>query len=405
MTSSTLVRYVGLAVAIGVAGCVAPRDADDPGGDPPFDSTTLFDDSGVHELRLEMAPADWRAILDTPLDATYRRTTFAFDGEELGDVGVRAGGESSRFAGNAKMPLRVKFDTFVPAQRFRGVKRVNLSGMFDDPSLIRERLAYHVFRAVVPTPRDASVRLMVNGEYRGLYNVEEVWDKHALRHFYPDPLGPLYRIRKVGTDYDPYAYRGDDLRRYIPIPWEPRTNDSMATHARVPAKLALLSEDDPSSLEQVFDVDRLLAYLAAAALMANTGYLAGDSVDDHLQYFDLASDRFHVLPWDPDQSFGRDNDPPERSVFDNFGNSVVTRILRDAPTYRARYLAEIARQMDALPLDHLIAEVDRLYYQVREAAYADPNKLYPNDHFDWSAGYIKDFIARRYASLDAQVGR
>ena len=30
-------------------------------------------------------------------------------------------------------------------------------------------------------------------------------------------------------------------------------------------------------------------------------------------------------------------------------------------------------------------------------------KQYPTEHFDWSLGYVKDFIAKRYASVQAQL--
>jgi len=49
------------------------------------------------------------------------------------------------------------------------------------------------------------------------------------------------------------------------------------------------------------------------------------------------------------------------------------------------------------------AAADAIYQQIQQAAYEDPFKMFTNPDFDWSEGYIKDFAAKRYASLQQQA--
>ena len=97
--------------------------------------------------------------------------------------------------GNPKQAMRVKFDAFPGMGHFAGKKVIKIDGMPADQSMMRERLAFFVFRTQVPTPREAAARLTVNGELRGHFTVIEVWDSESIEEQFPMPAGPLYRIR------------------------------------------------------------------------------------------------------------------------------------------------------------------------------------------------------------------
>lgn len=362
----------------------------------------VFDDNQVHELRLEMAPVDWQSIIDDSRADDWRHATLTYDGALLTDVGVRPSGEASRFPGNPKMSIRIKFNAFAGTETFGGLETINVKGEYEDTSLLRERLALFVFQSAMPTPRAAHGQLIVNGELRGLFTLREIWDSTSIKQHFPEPVGPLYRLRPP-ADVDPYAYLGAAPDSYVPLPWEPHiTNTARGDDVIGPFLAALTGGSE--RVEQATDVENLLAYLACNAVVMNTDGLTGETgVEDHFQYFDPASGKFFILPWDPDNTFSSQDETPDRYPEAHFSRSQLGRVVRDTEEIHARYLAKIAAIMASMPAERVTAEADRIRIQIQQAAYADPNKPQSNDAFEWAVGYIKDFVPKRYEYLRQAV--
>ena len=169
----------------------------------------FFDDGTIHEVRLWMSDEDFTSILQDTRGDEMRSATFSIDGVVMARVGVRPSGESSRVPGNQKMSMRIEFDAFDTGKRMGGVDEIKLSGSWDDPFIVRDRLAYWVYRQVMPAPRETAAQVWINGQPRGIFELEEVWGKEALASRFADPNGPLYRIRGL-TNTDPYEYKGAD---------------------------------------------------------------------------------------------------------------------------------------------------------------------------------------------------
>lgn len=362
----------------------------------------IFDEARVHDIQLTMSPQDWQSIIDDSRGDEWRHASFSYDGVTIDNIGVRPSGESSRFAGNVKMSVKLKFDAFTGTGKFGGLEELKLSGMWDDPSFIRDRLAYFVYRAFMPAPREVHGKLMVNGQPRGVYAVEEVWDDEAIKRHFPAPNGPLYRIRGE-PGMDPYLFRGPEPALYVPIPWDAKGNRPMVDHTVIGAYLKVLGEA-PASLEQVVDMEHLMAFFAVSAVVTNIdGFNGNFQVEDHFQYYNPATGKFSILPWDPDNTFGSINDPADRSIYARFSKSLLTTAIRDTPAFRARYKAKLAEVMGKISIATLHAEADRIYQQIKPAVYEDPLKLSTSGHFDFSLQYIKEFSTSRYANIQEQV--
>jgi hypothetical protein len=361
----------------------------------------VHDDTRLHEAELTMSADDWQSIIDDTRGDDLRHAKLTYDGVVVDDVGVRPSGESSRLPGNSKQSIRVKLDAFGHG-KFAGLKEINIKGEYDDYSMMRERLAYFVFRQVVPTPQAAHVRLTVNGQLRGLYTIREIWDADSIGAHFSQPLGPLYRVRGfVGTD--PYAYVGTDPSAYVPSPWESHIDKPARGDDVVPSFLDILN-NNPAMIESVVDTEDLVTYLAAfAVVMCTDGFVGDHGVSDHFQYFDPQSGKFLILPWDPDNTFSSQDELPTRSITKSFSRNALSRLVRDSSDLYTRYVAKINAVMSAVPAAALQAEVDTIYQQIQQAAYDDPFKLFTNAEFDWSRNSIKDFIAKRYASLQEQA--
>jgi hypothetical protein len=377
------------------------------GGAPigrPAPAFPIFDTTRIHEVALTMSPEDWQSILDDSRGDEDRHATLTYDGVVVDDVGVHPSGETSRFPGNPKMSVRIKFNAFPGRSKFGGLGELKLKGQWDDPSMMRDGLAKFVYRAAVPTGDEAYAHVTVNGASRGLYAVLEAWNKDALvAHHFTEPVGQLYRIRGAAPPADPYAFMGTNPASYIPLPWEPHIDHPACTDDVIVTFLGTLANDRPS-VGSVIDIDTLLSFLAASTLVQNVDGMVGDSgVQDHYQYFDPASGKFFTLPWDPDKTLSAHGETPDRSIYLHFSKTILTVTVRDTPDLRKRYRDKLTEVAAKVPVAAVQAEADRIYQQIKDVAHEDPVKRYDNGTFDWSVGYIKDFVAQRYANVAAQV--
>ena len=400
-------------LAVALAGCGGGQSGDGGGGSGgpggnlsqrPPPAFPIFDGTRLHEVSLEMSPDDWQSILNDTRGDEYRHATLTYDGVKLEDVGVRPSGESSRFPGNQKMSTRIKFDAFDGRGHFGGYRDINVKGEYDDYSMMRERLALYYFAAFMPATQTAHARLIVNGELRGLFTLREDWDDTSIAEHFPQPVGPLYRIRPPDHTVDSYVYLGADPALYVPSPWEPQIKMPARGDEVIAPMLQAIA--DPFALETVVDVDALINYIAVSAIVMTTDGLVGSSgASDHFQYFDPQSGKFFVLPWDPDNTFGSSGETPEKLIYSKLGRNTLTIAVRDRDDLRARYKARIAEMMAALPVATVQAQVDTMYALIRDAALADPNKIFDNGSFEWAVGDIKTFAAARYANLQGQLAQ
>src|SRR6476469_568145 len=135
-------------LVVGLSACGSNSAAPGGGAAP---ACPICDDGRLHQVTLTMSPDDWQSILDDSRGDEDRHATLTYDGVVIEDVGVRPSGETSRFAGNPKMSVRIKFDAFPGRGKFAGLGELKLKGQWDDPSMMRDGLAKFVYRAVVPT--------------------------------------------------------------------------------------------------------------------------------------------------------------------------------------------------------------------------------------------------------------
>jgi spore coat protein CotH len=417
MAATGIRKLAVVLAAAGLVGCGSSSKNGGGGGPPgmetnvappesPVDqqaAVNFFDDTRMHEVRLWMSDDDFKSIVEDTRGDDMRMATFSIDGVVMAQVGVRPSGESSRVPGNQKMSMRVEFDAFTKGKKMGGVDEVKLSGSWDDPFIVRDRLAYWVYRQVMPAPRETAAQVWVNGQPRGVFEIEEVWGKEALSSRFTDSTGPIYRLRGL-TNTDPYAYNGDDPAAYVPLPWDPvgrSTIDPTVDAVIAPALQAVAQ--GPDGLASVMDVDALLTYFAVSAIVSNTdGFTGPFEVDDHYQFHDPTTGKFTILPWDPDNTFGSINDLPDADIFLNYERCVITRMIAGGPL-QEQFFAKLEDVMARVSADAVKAQAEAIVAQIGDAAAYDKTKMYPTESFVWSLTYVKDWTDARYASIPAQI--
>ena len=194
----------GVLAAVALAGA-SPAAATEA---PPGPAGWLFDPDAVVEIDLQL-PQQTIEILEVDPEGEYQPATFSLtaDGQTYGplEVGARLKGGIGSFRPlTRKAAFKLKFDEFVDGQTFFGLEKLTLNNMVQDPTMIRETLAYEAFRSLgVPASRTGYAWLRVNGEPYGLYLNIEVLDSVSLPRWFGSTRH-LYE-GSYGTDVTPGA--------------------------------------------------------------------------------------------------------------------------------------------------------------------------------------------------------
>lgn len=387
------------------AGC---GDGGEGGDDPAVaggserQSDAVFVESELNDFHLTMSAADWQSIIWDTMGDTYRHGTLQWKNVTITDIGVRPSGHATRWAGNPKQPLKLKFNEFVQGQKFMGLKTLKLDGLIED-TMMRERIAYGVYRALIPTaPRTAHCKLFVNGEYRGLYMAEERVSDDLLDHRYGNQDGNLYRL--MVEIPEAFADRGTDPAAYMPRPFQPETNEVNGDHTPLPRFIQTLNYR-PAELGTVCDPENLTTFLALeVALMSRDGLLRDDGPpQNHYVYFHPGSGRVEFIPWDLDQTLTLNR--ASLSMYHNFEKTRIASVVRATPELDAQFRQKLGQIITTLTHpDVLFPRIDAVYQHIRDAAHADTYKGRTNEDFDSYPDYLKAVIRSRYDSLRAQLG-
>jgi len=278
---------------------------------------SLFDDRRVSSVYIVIDPDSLNVIMTDVLSDHYFMARFVFDDGERRDTienaGFRLRGNTSRYA--RKKSFKVSFNEYVPGRRYQGVKKLNLNGQHNDPTMVREKLYYDVWkRAGLPERRTAFARLYINGAYYGLYTSLEEMDKDWLDRVFPDKGGNLYKCTYPAD----LVYYGQNQDIYKGIKsgsvtggraYDLQTNEQEDNYAGFVNFLATLHQltdtNMAASLMQVFDVNR---YLKALALDVGTGNWDNYAYNKNnfFLYDRPDNGKFEYIAYDNDNTFGID---------------------------------------------------------------------------------------------------
>ncbi len=361
----------------GAAGDAGPGDAG-------MDLTALvFDPDHVLQVEVTLDPDDWAALKaqtrtfvdilapgcqDQPFDSpfTWFSADVVVDGQSFTDVGVRKKG----FLGSldpVRPSLKVKFDEFWDGPYFLDMRRLTLNNSRQDPSYVRQCLAYQLFTAAgVPAPRCNFAHVVVNGEDMGVYTNIEAVKKPMLRRHFDDDDGELYE----GTL--------SDFRPGWIDTFEQKTNESAPTTEKQDAIAAVLAGPDDmleSGLAPHLDLDEFMTFWAMEVLTGHWDGYTGNT-NNFFLYTDPTDDRVHFLPWGTDGTFIApllffEGQQAPSSVFAT--GLLARRLYLYGPT-RDQYLAKLTSLLDAhWDEDALQAEIDRM--STLFAPYLRPGEL------------------------------
>jgi len=396
-----------------------------------YSQNTLFDNSKVSSVYIEIS-LNW--IMANIYSDHYCKAMFIYDygtkQDTLKDVGFRLRGNTSRQS--QKKSFKISFNEYVSGRKYQDVKKINLNGQHNDPTLIREKLFYDTWKdAGFAERRTSFVKMYINHVYYGLYTNLEEFDKEWLQKVYGEKSGNLYKCTYPAD----LVYHGTNQQTYKDIvsgsttggrAYELQTNDVADDYSDLIDLITTINqtvdETFAGKIAQKIDVNH---FLKAFALDVATGnwddYMYNKN--NYFLYHRTDNGKFEYISYDTDNTFGVDwvnRDWATRDCLDWITHSeprpLAEKILA-VPEYFARYkryLDTIARQLinPAIIFQH----IDSLKVLVTEDVKTDSYRTldWGYTFADFNNGFtstidghtpygIKPFLTARYASILQQL--
>jgi hypothetical protein len=326
------------------------------------DPSLLFDMGRVMEIRLEMDDADWsvlrhesRSMFDilagdcmeapSPSPYSWFEARVWLDDDQLDDVQVRKKGLIGSQS-TTKPGLKLDFDNLVDGRRIHGMERMNLNNTPQDPTMLRNCMAFdYLNRVGVPASRCGFAHVVVNGEDLGIYATVQAVDDHFLEEHGIPADAPLFEgtLSDFRTGWTGTFEQDSET-----------ADPAIIEEIRVAVESGQLEE-----IAALIDIDDFIQFWVAEATLAQwDGY--GWNANNFYVYVDPSDGLARFLPWGPDAAWAT---PYPGGGLDWIPlNNALARALVAIPEVEALYRAEVERQL-------LVAgDADALVARIRTAA-------------------------------------
>lgn len=354
-----------------------------------FSQTTLYDESRISSVYIEI-PADSLAVIMKDVYSDhYFKAMFVYDygygSDTVLNVGFRLRGNTSRVS--QKKSFKISFNEYVSGRRYQGVKKMNLNGQHNDPTMIREKLFYDTWKNSGMVERRTSfVRMYINKTYYGLYTNLEEMDKDWLQKVFGEKSGNLYKCTWPAD----LVYMGTDQQKYKDInsgsttggrAYDLQTNEEEDDYTDLVELITALNQpvdaNFAAQISQKINVDGLLKAFAIDIATGNwDDYMYNKN--NYFLYHNTGTGKFEFISYDADNTFGVDwvnRDWATRNCLDWFTHSdprpLATKVL-SIPEFDAkfqRYLDTIARRI--ISPGYIFPHIDSLKTLITDAAVED----------------------------------
>lgn len=300
------------------------------------DSSRIFAPDQLQRYDLWLEDSSLAFLDGDPAAEKYVEGALLHDGKLLPAVGIRYKASRGGFLGCvsgsnpvnpsgaktcSKLSMKVKIDWRNPDDRFYGLKKLQFISQHRDPTLMHDRLAYWLFdKFGVPSPRSVHAKLYVNGNYAGVFTLnEEVDDIFAQRQF-ADGQGHLYK-EIWPLDGNGKAATGEAVAAAL------KTNRKTFDAERFTRFATATASLDPgrgkaqtdAALRSWLDVDTMMRYIVVdRAIAADDGifhwYCFGPYPcfnHNYYWYQGISSNQLQLIPWDFDGAFKNLGEPKD----------------------------------------------------------------------------------------------
>ena len=235
------------------------------------------------------------------------------DGKTYKEVGLRFRGNSSFFSvqEGQKRSLNLSFDWAKKDQDLYGYRTLNLLNSHSDASFLRLALYSKIASNYIPVPKVNYVHVVINGESWGVYVNEQQFNKDFTQEFFGETGGRRWKSPPGGQGGASFAYNGEDKSAYAAYEWKSKETDgAWADLIGATKTIADVSKEEiESKVDEVLSIDRVLWFLAVDnVLLDMDGYYKRGA--DYVIYQEPKFNRFHILPYDNNETFRAEGGGP-----------------------------------------------------------------------------------------------
>ena len=271
------------------------------------------------------------ACPDDDFRYTEFRASVTINGQPLDNVGIRKKGYLGSLS-EEKPSFKLDFSEYQEGRYFQGLDRLTLNNNRQDPSHLRQCLAYDVYQqAGLSVPRCNWARVVVNGHDMGIYSHVESIRKPFLQRAFGDDSGNLYEAQ--------LAEFGSYLNDHFQLKTNIRAND----RRDLDEVAELLQSTDPQWLEKLaekLDITEFIQLWAADVALGNWDSTSGNT-NNYFMYHNPADDRFHFIPWGTDAAWSGDF-ILKPGLGPLYRTHQLAKRLYDIPAYRAQFEQAVA---------------------------------------------------------------
>jgi hypothetical protein len=307
--------------------------------------------------------------------------SFDYKDEHFDAVGIRLKGHRSLRKLGSKSSFKIELDYYDKKRKLAKQTTITLNNMVEDPSMMREVLAYRLYRALgVAAPSAGFAEVVVNGQPQGLYAVIESIDKKFLKARFKNEKGPIYE-GEWGCDVVPDDVGGFD-------------HDGGTKDRTELARFAAVAAGDADKLfgpQSPLDVPAFLRFLAVDMYVGNfDGYRHGHN---YRLYFEPTKKRWYFIPWGLDRTFVKN-----LSIFDSQGY-LAKRCFADAKCRLAyvRVMREVVAEARRLKLEN---GVDVIGVVTQDAAARDAQR---SGEVHKKRAALRTFLSERPAEVEREL--
>lgn len=308
-----------------------------------------------------------RLCIDNAEQEEYIKADVVVNGTKFENVGIRPKGNSSltqvSSSDSDRYSFRIKFDEYVEGQTCFGLESFVVNNMLGDNTYMKEYIAYDLMKTIgVDCPYFGYANITLNGAPWGLYLALELYNDSYEQRVFGDTSGMLYNVKMTenkaegeqnaiqttdnqaapnaarksttATDTQNQALRGgnmgaggnggslqyidDNPSSYSAIFENAVGKSEESDYQRVISAIKALSEG--TDLDNYFDVDAILRYLAAHTIVVNLDSYSSSMAQNYYIY--EKDGKITILPWDYNLAWGG---------FQNGDASVVVNFPIDTP--------------------------------------------------------------------------
>ncbi len=319
--------------------------------------------------------------------------TVVIDGLRLDSAGVRYKSNFSFSIPGNKKPMKIDFNAFIKNRLFQGLRAINLSNEFPDPSMLRNTVAYRIFReAGIKSPHTSFANVFINGTYQGLFVIIEQVDKSFIHDYFENEGGEIIKPLAASLTWND----GDSIA--LKKNYEIKSKNTEGSWLRLTDFLKRMSVTTHDaffdSLKSNFDFESYVPVLAADVIFNNwDSYFYGQN---YYLYRDTVINKYYYLPWDYNVSMnnyevsGGDYSilPGDKNT--SFFSLPLPSGVMGNKVLRQRYLDELCKINTIMNSDEIKTFISEMHELIKPELLRDKEKIMTNQQYEKS---LKERIA------------